>query len=173
MLLHAWPGSLWAQGSRSEGRRQQRTAQALQRSLSPAHFPSAQVVDFSNDFYHEHWDIEKVGVPDNGARCGCWPRWLQQQLPMRLGGEALLPFLRGVRAGMRMCGGVSTCCCRPALASAPTAETRRRVFDRGQDRAEAYINEDDNLVFEGEGAGGCGAACWAGLVLGRRAGDGV
>ncbi|GAB4821141.1 hypothetical protein N2152v2_008187 [Parachlorella kessleri] len=54
-----------------------------------------QVVDFRKKFYHQYWDIEKVGVPETE-------------------------------------GGA-----------------RRRIFDRGQDRAEAYINEDDNLVFTG------------------------
>ena len=52
---------------------------AARKAGQPLAFAKKDVADFANDFYHEHWDIEHVGLPESGACCaggrGRWWWW--------------------------------------------------------------------------------------------------
>ena len=149
-----------------------------------------EVVDFADANYHEAWDITAVGVPAQGEQLRA--SWLPEPAANRfLGPISLVP-----RSTPCLSGPKATCLlaslspqaffpapslipnpsppCPPAEESADgKTKARRRAAERmrARDNAECYINDDDNLVFEGTHAlNTCPLTVLAGWLVGGSGG---
>ena len=119
-----------------------------------------EVVDFADADYHEAWDITAVGVPALGEQlccavlcCATAIRQLRSISPCLFAlPETSLPLLPSLLPRTLTHAPTAS---PPRLPSEESGDSkpkaRRRAAERmrARDNAECYINDDDNLVFEG------------------------